>query len=165
MDELTEKQIQKILAQLEGKRILAIDYGTKRIGIAVSDPMLIGARPLQTLPQDGKQWEKISAICLEYGIGCIVVGYPYWDRGRESKMAQLVRQFARALARKIPLPIYFFDESWTTRSAEKLVRTQKVKKQTVDAGIDALSAAILLDQVLEMVHFYKRKFSYDNETP
>ncbi len=131
--------------------MLGIDFGTKRIGLAVTDPLWLGATPLMTIANDGQHWQVIQQVCQEHRVGAVVVGLPLWDRQRTSRLLPLVQQFATALRRKIQLPVVLVDESYTTAHARQVQRERKLQKKTRHAGIDALAAALLLEEVVQMV--------------
>ncbi len=87
------------------ERILAIDYGTKRIGLAVTDPLNIFAYPLITLPNDSKFFERLKKIIDEYHIVKIILGYPLKESGDESASSLSVLKFKAELENKIVLAI------------------------------------------------------------
>jgi len=97
------------------KRILCIDYGTKHIGIAISDPLGITAQPLDTIPgfRPGIISPELIKLCSQYEISQIVVGLPLNMNGSEGASAVSVREFARILENKLQVPIHFWDERLT----------------------------------------------------
>jgi len=104
-----------------------------------------------TIANDGQHWQVIQQVCQEYQVGAIIVGIPLWDRHRTSRLQPLVEQFVTALRRKIRLPVLLVDESYTTAHARHIQKQRKLQKKTRHAGIDALAAAVLLEEVVQMV--------------
>lgn len=134
----------------EEKRILAIDYGTKRIGIAISDPLQIFAFPLITLSNDLKLWSNIEKIFSEYNIEKIILGYPYKETGEKSSVALLIDEFYIKLKEKINIEIILRDERYTSLIAtERIISSVKSKKKRQDKSlIDKGAAAVILEEFL-----------------
>lgn len=130
-------------------RILAIDYGRKRIGLAACDPLGIAAHPLQTLSGTPEQAiPAIGAICADRETTKLLVGMPYNMDGSEGPMAAEVRAFAARLAAATGLPLEFADERLTSYGAEEELRGLS-KKQRRDRGrVDAIAAVTLLRDYL-----------------
>ena len=127
--------------------VLALDYGTRRIGLAVSDPEGIFAFPAGILERrgDGSDLEHLGALVRERGVLRIVVGLPLHLDGREGPEADEARRFARAVGEATRLPVELVDERWTTREAERALReTQPRRSRRRRARVDAAAAAILL---------------------
>lgn len=131
-------------------RLLAIDVGEKRIGLAVSDESLTLARPLKTLTRTSKieDFAKIKSVCLEYQIEKIVCGLPKTLRNEDGPQAQRVRRYADQLTAAIGLPIEFWDERFSSvDAAERLA--QASRKQRAKGDIDSAAAAIILQGYLD----------------
>lgn len=132
------------MAQMIG-RVLGIDYGRKRIGLACTDPLGITVQPLETLHgEPGKAIEPIAALCAEREVDRIVVGLPYNMDGTEGEMAKEVRAFAARLAARIRLPLEFTDERLTSWSAEQELRVFKKKVRQKKGLVDAMAAVAIL---------------------
>jgi putative Holliday junction resolvase len=100
-------------------RILAIDYGSVRIGLAVSDPMKIIATGLRTIPNNARSIDEILTVITEYGISEIIVGNPLLLSGKESKTSVDVNAFVRLLSDRTSIPIALIDERFTSVMAQK----------------------------------------------
>lgn len=131
-------------------RILGIDYGERRIGVAVSDPLGISAQPLSTVARRrGKRppYAELERIITEWEIGTLVVGLPLTPEGDESPWTGEVRAFGDRLAERTALPVHYVDERMTSARAERAMRaigisrSQRQQKERIDAG-----AAILILQ-------------------
>jgi putative Holliday junction resolvase len=125
-------------------RILALDYGRARCGVAVSDPSGTLARPLEPIlrPATKVGLRQIAALAHELGAERIVVGLPVSLRGGDSAQTRETRQFADRLGGVTRLPIELYDERFTTSLAEQAGG---------EASLDSRAAAVLLDEWL-MVH-------------
>ncbi len=131
-------------------RILGIDYGTQRIGLALSDPLHIIASPFQTLVYRGLEEciHSIQGIITDKEVELIVLGLPLGMKNQETEMTKQVRVFAQALE-VLKLPIQFLDERLSSISAEKSLIQQQVKTGHNKALIDQRAAAIVLQQYLD----------------
>ena len=128
-------------------RILALDVGKKRIGVAVSDELAMIARPHSTLPRGKTAAPRILALVSELGARRVVVGLPLRLDGSEGEQAADVRRFAAKLAAKAPeVDITFWDERLTTVEAQERMQSGS-RKQKYD--IDAVAAAVILEGYLK----------------
>ena len=135
----------------ETGRIAAIDFGTVRIGIALSDPQRTIASPYENyarrgLEQDARRFERLAA---EEKIVLFVVGLPVHLDGRESQKSQEARQFGRWLAEVTGVPVEFFDERFTSSEAEGFLLEAGMTKKRRKRRKDMLAAQILLTAYLE----------------
>lgn len=128
-------------------RILALDYGERRIGVAVSDPTRTIASPLTTLARrSGKRppWPEIARIIEDQEVTEVVVGLPLDLAGEEGEWAAEVRGFGAEVTRRFGLPVHWIDERMTSVLAERAVRgiglkrSQREEKERVDAAAAAL---------------------------
>lgn len=126
-------------------KILALDYGTARTGIALGDTALGVALPLTVLPTDKNLSAAIAQIAVEKGAEQILLGLPLGFDGAENAQTALVRAFAAKLAQKTALPCEFFDER---RSSREAASKQKAAEQRGKSD-DALAAATFLQTYLE----------------
>ena len=134
-------------------RLAALDYGTRRIGIALSDPTGTIAYPLTTVSRRaGKRppWPEITRILAEQEVSAVVVGLPLDLAGEEGAWATEVRDFADQLHRRTSLPVYWVDERLTSVRAERAVRGMGLgKRDREDRGrVDATAAALILEAYL-----------------
>ena len=133
-------------------KVMGLDIGTKRIGIALSDFLLLTAQPCETIsrePED-KAIEKIAQLCAKNNVQKIVAGLPKNMNGTIGEQAQDCEKFANLLKIKIPdIEIVFEDERLTSRQAENILALQG-KKYTKNKGlVDLKSACIILQQYLD----------------
>jgi putative Holliday junction resolvase len=134
-------------------RVLALDYGQRRIGVAVSDPTRTIAQPLPTLVRRrGRRppYARILETIEEWGVEEIVVGLPLLPSGDEGPMAEEVREFADGLARRSGLPVEFWDERLSSAHSEReLARLELPATARKEKGrVDAMAAVIILQAYL-----------------
>ncbi len=131
-------------------RILALDVGKRRIGIAVSDPLGITARPHSTIQRDKLSVEKINAIVKEMEVNRVVVGLPLHLNGTEGEQAADVRGFARKLKDAVtPVEVTFQDERLSTVEAEQRLSDRRGGWRKKKSHIDAFAAAGILESYLQ----------------
>ncbi len=133
------------------KRILAIDYGMRRIGLAVSDPLQIIATPLDTLRikdyNDGIN--QLLAICEEYKPITIIMGYPLGTSGDKTDQTRLVDKVIASLSSSIDIPIISWDERYTSLQAKSILLQQGRKVRDDKGMVDQLAARIMLQEYLD----------------
>jgi putative Holliday junction resolvase len=132
-------------------RALGIDFGEKRIGLAVSDPEGRLAVPLTTLTRrnDRSALRQIAEIARQEGIGRLVLGEPLDLEGQSRPAAERVRRFGARLAEMTGLPLELVDESLTSAEAAGRLRRAGVATRRQPERIDAVAAQILLQEVLD----------------
>lgn len=130
-------------------RWLAIDHGTKRIGLAFSDELEILASPFEVWPSDGQALDRLARLCREEGVQALVVGLPRHKDGAESATAPAARAFAEGLAARTGLPHLLWDEHLSSAEAERLLAQRGVKPERRKALLDAAAAAVILADLLE----------------
>ena len=136
----------------EGRpRILALDLGKRRIGLAISDPLGITAQGLPNLERTNKRRDlaALSALVRERGAGLILMGNPINMGGAEGRQSAWVREFAQSLERETGLPVRFWDERLTTVEAQRVLRESGISIEKRAAAVDRLSAVILLQSYLD----------------
>jgi len=132
-------------------RILALDYGTKRTGIAVTDPLRIIATALETVPTD-TLLKFLQAYLQKEPVDEFVVGMPKTLRNEDSEIAPLVRAFVEELKKMFPdKPIHLADERFTSSMAQRAMIEGGMKKKDrqVKGNVDKISATIILQSFLE----------------
>ena len=136
-------------------RILGLDVGERRVGIAISDPTGTVVRPLQTLVRGSREedFAVVAALVAEHDVGLVVVGQPLSLNGTEGPQARRVARYMEALATRLPVPVVPWDERFTTVAAHEILRQSrgKKKRQRARAGgeIDAVAAAVILQSYLD----------------
>jgi len=133
-------------------RIMGLDLGQKRIGVALSDPLLLTATGHSVIPRRGLE-KDIHTICdlvKEYDVGEIVVGLPVRTTGEEGPEAEKARGFAQRLQKRCPQSqIVFFDERFTTVVAERVLIEGNVRRKQRRQVVDKLAAAVVLQNYLD----------------
>ncbi|MCL4550918.1 MAG: Holliday junction resolvase RuvX [Bacteroidetes bacterium] len=131
-------------------RTLAIDFGEKRIGLAVTDPLNIFAYPLSTLQNDSKFWNNLSKIISEYSVVKIVLGYPLKESGEQSSSTKMVITFKEELEKRISLPVELVDERYSSDIAkQRIIASVSSKKKRRDKSLlDKNAAAVILEDYL-----------------
>jgi putative Holliday junction resolvase len=138
-------------------RVLALDVGERRIGLAISDPSRTLARPLRTLTRRGplavvvaELAAQVAALAAEDdGVGTIVIGLPRALDGRETAQTSRVRALADALAAAVALPIAFQDERLSSREAESRLALREPDWRKRKQALDAAAAAVILQDYLD----------------
>lgn len=147
-------------------RLLGLDVGNRRIGLAVSDELRILARPLEVI--DSRKADPHACILQrvrELGVRTVVVGLPVNMDGTEGPQAQRTRQFAARLSSLMPeLDIVFWDERLSTEEARELSREIRSKRQRRRQSLDSLSAAIILQSYLEYLNDPQRRARPDYDS-
>lgn len=129
-------------------RILALDVGKRRIGIAITDPLAITARPHSTIDRNKEAPERIGALVKEMEVGKILVGLPLHLSGAEGPQTEDVRKFVAKLQPHVSVPVEYKDERLTTVEAEHRLSDRRVNWQKRKKQIDAVAASILLEEYL-----------------
>ncbi len=133
------------------KRHLGIDFGSKRIGIAISDPLNIIARPIQYIYNSDKTVDEIKKLFVEYEIEAIVIGMPFNLKGEIGQKGQDVEQFINDVLGILGVKIIKWDERFSTKQAHQTLRDMNVKKKQRESKeiIDSMAAAIMLQSYLD----------------
>ncbi len=136
--------------QLPG-RILALDVGTRRIGLAVSDPLGITAQGLDTLQRKNKRTdlERLEAVIRRYQVRELVVGLPLRMSGAEGIQAEKMAAFAEELRRRFQLPVHLWDERLTSAEANRLLREAELSIEKRAKAVDRMAAVLILQNFLE----------------
>jgi putative Holliday junction resolvase len=129
------------------KRILGIDPGTRRIGLALSDPTGTIAEPLETIDtRRTPRWmDRLREIVERYDVGEIVVGLPVTLAGREGESARMARELAARVERELDRPVRLWDERLSTAEARRVLRGERAEK----GAADRVAAALVLQSYLE----------------
>jgi putative Holliday junction resolvase len=132
-------------------RILALDLGKKRIGLAISDPLGITAQGLPNLVRVNKRTDlaALEQLVRQREVGLILMGNPINMRGDEGRQSGWVREFAQALEKRTGLPVKLWDERLTSVEASRVLRSSGISIEKRAAAVDRLSAVILLQSYLD----------------
>ena len=132
-----------------GERLLGLDIGERRIGVALSDEMGMIASPLMTIQTSGNVAGEVRALIDRYGIKRIVVGLPISLSGREGQQAKTVRVVADELAKQLEIEIVYSDERMSSSVAEQALISQKTRRDKRKQHIDNMAAAVILQGYLD----------------
>ena len=134
----------------DGKRVLALDYGTVRIGVALSDEMGWTAQPLETLTRRtlDRDIAHIASLVGTYEVRQVLLGFPLQLDGREGPAIQAMREFQARLEAGVSVPVILWDERLTTKSAEDLLIAADVSRKKRKGVVDRIAASILLQSYL-----------------
>lgn len=132
-------------------RVLAIDLGEKRIGLAISDPLRLVARPYAVIQRRSRRedFERIGTIIEAESVVLIVMGLPIPLSGVEGQRAAWVRDYTAELATHLTVPIIMLDESFSTKRAAASLREQGLDARRQRERIDAVAAAFILQDFLD----------------
>jgi putative Holliday junction resolvase len=138
----------------EPGRVMGIDYGSRRVGIAVSDPLRVITRGLGALDNTPALAEVIAARVLEEQVVLIVVGMPFAPDGGPGAKGEEVARFIDALRARVPVPVETWDESFTSVGARQafIDGGMKKRKRQEKGRIDEMAARLLLQEYLESTH-------------
>ena len=136
---------------LRNGRILALDLGKRRIGLAISDELGITAQGLDTLQRTNLREDlaHLADLITEKNAGLILMGNPIHMSGREGRQAEYTRDFAERLKEKTGLPLVYWDERLTSVEAGRVLRDSGISIEKRARAVDRLSAVILLASYLD----------------
>ena len=132
-------------------RIMALDVGARRIGVAVSDPLGITAQGLDTIQRQNKRrdLEALRRLLAEYQIQEVVVGLPLRLSGAEGTQSEKMRVFAEDLRHHFGLTVHLWDERWTSTEANRLLRETNLSIEKRAKSVDRMAAILILQSWLE----------------
>jgi len=133
------------------RRVLGLDVGSRRIGIAVSDPLGITAQGLETLQRQNKRldFEKLEKLARDYAIAEVVVGFPLRMSGAEGVQAEKMHRFADELRARLQIPVHLWDERLTSAEANRLLRETDMSIQRRAQVVDQMAAVLILQSWME----------------
>ncbi|NRA03088.1 MAG: Holliday junction resolvase RuvX [Myxococcales bacterium] len=130
-------------------RTLGLDYGEKRIGVAISDETGLIAQPLETITRPNARsrshLDRIRELTSDFGVVQIVVGLPLHMNGREGEAAKAARRFGEEVREATGMALEFIDERWTTRQAMRTLDQAGIRRTRQKGRLDPVAAALLLD--------------------
>lgn len=135
-------------------RILGLDYGSKTVGVAISDPFGWTAQGLEIVRRDSekklrKTYARIEAIIAEYEVTEIILGYPIMLSGDEGERVEKCKIFKEGLERRTGLPVSFRDERLTTVEAYEIMTEAGIPKKEWNQYVDMIAAQIILQGHLD----------------
>lgn len=129
-------------------KLLSLDIGDKRIGVATTDPLskiVYGLTIIERRNRD-RDLQAIKRLVDAYGIEKIVVGVPLTDDNRVSKRGEKIMRFASRLAKKVPIPVVFWDERFSSREAAEILVN---RGNSMDDSIDRVAASVILQRYID----------------
>jgi len=135
----------------ESGRVLALDVGSKRIGVAVSDPLGITAQGLETIQRQNKRkdMETLGRLLKDYEVREIVVGLPLRLSGAEGTQSEKMRRFASDLESQFGVTVHLWDERWTSTEANRLLRETDLSIEKRGRAVDRMAATLILQSWME----------------
>lgn len=136
-------------------RIMGLDLGSRTVGVAISDPLLMTAQGVEIIRRDSenklrKTYARIEEIIASYGdVEKIVLGYPLNMNSTAGERAQKSEQFKEALERRCKIPVVLWDERLTTVAAEKAMMESGIRREDRGAYVDEIAAMLILQGYLE----------------
>jgi len=132
-------------------RVLALDLGKRRIGLAISDELGITAQGLNTLERRNKRVDlaELGSLIRKHGVTQLLMGNPLHMSGTEGRQSVWVQEFATALEKHTGVPVRLWDERLTTVEASRVLRASGISIEKRAAAVDRLSAVILLQSYLD----------------
>jgi putative holliday junction resolvase len=132
------------------RAILAIDYGRRKIGLALSDALALTARPLAIVPRTNRSaaFRTLRELSRQHNVGLIIVGCPLHLSGKASDLSNEATRFASRLRKELGLPVEMFDERLTTWQANQIL-TSHGGSSNQNRSLDALAAAVFLQEYLD----------------
>lgn len=141
------------------KRLMGLDFGSKTIGVAISDPLNVIASPLETIVREKENglrssFRRIAALAAEYEVGRIVIGLPLNMDDSRGERAIKTEAFAGELARRLEaegldIPVELWDERLSTVSADEILEETRVEHSRRKQYIDRIAAAIILEDYMK----------------
>ena len=138
-------------ASLPTGRVLGLDVGSRRIGVAVSDPLGITAQGLETLQRKNKRhdYAHLERVIRDYEVKEIVVGLPLRMSGAEGTQSEKMRTFAEDLRKHFRLPVHLWDERLTSAEANRLLRETELSIEKRGRAVDRMAAVLILQAWME----------------
>ncbi len=132
-------------------RVLGLDLGRRRIGVALSDPTGLLAQPLEVIERTSKEQilRILKGLVLEWEIERIIIGYPRQMSGEVGEEAKWVANYAEKLSQELDLPVLLWDERLSTVSAERVLKERHWKEERQRGWVDAVAAAVILQDYLD----------------
>lgn len=135
-------------------KLMGLDYGTKTVGVAVSDGLMLTAQPVETITRKSsnklrKTLARIEALVQEHGIEKIVLGYPKNMNNTLGVRVEETMEFKEMLERRMGLPVVLWDERLTTMESERILMAGGVRRENRKDVIDQLAASIILQSYMD----------------
>lgn len=135
-------------------RWMGLDFGTKTVGVAISDELGITAQPIETITRKSntklrKTLARIEQLALEYRITEIVLGYPKNMNNSEGARVEATREFGEMIKKRLGLPLVLWDERLTTMESERILIDTNIRRENRKAYIDQMAAVLILQSYMD----------------
>jgi putative pre-16S rRNA nuclease len=132
-------------------RVLGLDVGTRKIGVAVSDPLGITAQGLETIWRENKRkdLDQLGKVISAYQVSQIVVGFPLRLSGAEGTQSQKMQVFAEELRKRFSLPVHLWDERLTSSQANRILRDAELSIKKRGQAVDRMAAILILQSWMD----------------
>jgi putative Holliday junction resolvase len=140
-------------------RIIGIDFGSKNIGISISDKDLNIASPKATISRTTNKnvIEKLKKIIVENNVSCIIFGLPLNTQGEETIFCKSIKRFVQSMENFIDIPLYFYNEAFTSSSAESMMIDDLGQSfKNTKNNVDKVAATILLQDFLDLIGEHRK---------
>lgn len=133
------------------RRVLGLDVGSKRIGVAITDPLGLTAQGLETLHRQNKRldFEYLGSVIAKYQVSEIVVGLPLRMSGQEGIQAERMQAFAEELRQRFQLPVHLWDERLTSAEANRVLRETDMSIRRRGQVVDQMAAVLILQSWMD----------------
>ncbi len=146
----------------KNSRMIGLDFGSKTVGVAVSDPLGITAQPLETVTRSSENklrrtLARIEEIIRQYDAKKIILGYPKNMNDTEGERVRKTLAFKESLERRTGLPVQLWDERLSTVASEKILIESDIRRENRKTYVDQIAAAIILQGYLDYLAFQDEK--------
>lgn len=151
---ISNNDIEKIRKKIHGQRVAGMDFGIKRIGLAVTDELHISTQPAITLENEPSTlWGRLEKFIIDERISAIVMGFPITMDGEEIPIHEEIKKFSVEINQRYGLSVYFIDESYTSQSAGNIMDKigKKKKYRQTKGNTDKFAAAEILREFLILI--------------
>lgn len=142
-----------MVMEKERKRLMGLDFGSKTVGVAVSDPLFLAAEPVEIIRREQanklrRTYARIEELVVRYDVGTIVIGKPLMPSGDEGERVRLTEEFAEAVQRRTGLPVIMEDERLTTVEADEIMDEAGVPRKEHKKYVDMIAAQLILQSYM-----------------
>ena len=142
-----------MVMEKERKRLMGLDFGSKTVGVAVSDPLFLAAEPVEIIRREQanklrRTYARIEELVVQYDVGTIVIGKPLMPSGDEGERVRLTEEFAEAVQRRTGLPVIMEDERLTTVEADEIMDEAGVPRKEHKKYVDMIAAQLILQSYM-----------------
>ena len=135
-------------------RVMGLDFGSKTVGVAVSDPLRLTAQSLEIIRRSSpsklrRTLARIEELAAEYEVETIVLGYPKNMNNTQGERCEKTQEFARQLEKRTQLPVILWDERLTTVAADKIMMESGVRRENRKEYVDKIAAGLILQGYLD----------------